>query len=528
LPTLRNAPRRVTRRKEFIMATVQTPSAGSDFAQGVPADRLAEGSMLAGRVGDEPALLFRLGGEFFAVGATCTHYGGPLAKGLVAGDTVRCPWHHACFSLKTGEALHAPAFDPLPCWKVEQRDGKIFAGSRMEAAKPDGTRGVASAGLPARIVIVGGGAAGFAAAEKLRHEGYEGDITVVSGEDAPPVDRPILSKEYLAGRASDDWLPLQPASFYSDNRIKMRLGANATGIDVQARELALDNGTRLPYDRLLLATGAEPVRLSIPGADLPHVYTLRSLADCRAIIERAKTARRAVVLGASFIGLEVAAALRARRLDVHVAAPGKRPMERILGPEMGDFVRALHEQHGVVFHLGEKPVAIDEKRVTLSGGGALDADLVVAGVGVRPRTALAESAGLAIDRGVVVDDYLETSQPGIFAAGDIARWPDRHTGAKIRVEHWVVAERQGQTAALNMLGRRQRFDAVPFFWSRHYNVPIDYVGHAESWDRLTVDGDIAAKDCLLRYERDGHALAVASIHRDVESLQAELAMERTA
>jgi NADPH-dependent 2,4-dienoyl-CoA reductase/sulfur reductase-like enzyme/nitrite reductase/ring-hydroxylating ferredoxin subunit len=508
-----------------------TPS-GPDFAQGIPADQLADGKMLAGRVGDEPALLVRRGGEFFAVGATCTHYGGPLSKGLVTGDTVRCPWHHARFSLRTGEALHAPAFSPLPRWKVEQRDGNVFAGERLELAKPGGSAAVASADvasankdLPSRIVIIGGGAAGFAAAEKLRHQGYKGGITMVSSEEAPPLDRPILSKGYLAGQASDDWIPLKPDSFYADSGITLRLGASATGIDTQAREVRLDDGTKLPYDRLLIATGAEPVRLTIPGAGLPHVFTLRSLRDCRAIIERTKMAKRAVVLGASFIGLEVAAALRERGLEVNVVAPDRRPMERILGPEMGDFVRALHEQHGVVFHLGETPAAIDHRRVTLSGGGAIDADLVVAGVGVRPRTALAESAGLALDRGVVVNEFLETSVPGIFAAGDVARWPDRHSGQNIRVEHWVVAERQGQTAALNMLGRRERFDAVPFFWSRHYNVPIDYVGHAESWDRLTVDGDIAARDCLLRYERAGHPLAVASIHRDVESLQAEAAME---
>jgi apoptosis-inducing factor 3 len=508
------------------MATAK-PLSGPDFAQGIATAQVADGGMIAGRVGNEPALLVRRGDAFFAVGATCTHYGGPLAKGLVTGDTVRCPWHHACFSLKTGEALHAPAFSALPRWEVEQRGGRLFARRPIEPAKPDGKPAAASADMPERMVIIGGGAAGFAAAEKLRHEGYEGGITVVSSEDAPPVDRPILSKGYLAGMASDDWLPLRPDSFYADHRITLRLGANATGIDVAAREVALADGTKLRYDRLLLATGAEPVRLSIPGADLPHVHTLRSLADCRAIIARAQTARSAVVLGASFIGLEVAAALRERGLEVHVVAPDKRPMEGILGAEMGDFVRALHERHGVYFHLGETPSVIDEKRVTLSGGGTLDADLVVAGIGVRPRTALAESAGLTLDRGVVVDDYLETSVPGVFAAGDIARWPDRHSGDRIRVEHWVVAERQGQTAALNMLGRHQRFDAVPFFWSRHYNVPIDYVGHAESWDRLTVDGDIAAGNCLLRYERDGHPLAVASIHRDTESLQAEVAMEQT-
>jgi NADPH-dependent 2,4-dienoyl-CoA reductase/sulfur reductase-like enzyme/nitrite reductase/ring-hydroxylating ferredoxin subunit len=508
------------------MGTAQTNSAGPDLVQGVPADQIADGGMLAGHVGGEPALLARCGDDFYAVGATCTHYGGPLGDGLVAGETVRCPWHHACFSLRTGEALQAPAFSPLPCWNVVRRGDSVFVSDRKEAAPPQPATGAARPDGPARIVIVGGGAAGFAAAEMLRRQRYEGELVIVSGEDAPPVDRPNLSKDYLAGKAPEDWIPLRDDSFYAENGIGLRLGAQAAGIDVSAREVVLAAGTRLAYDRLLLAMGAEPVRLTIPGAELPHVHVLRSLADSRAIIERAAAARRVVVLGASFIGLEVAAALRERNLEVHVIAPDRRPMERVLGPEMGDFVRALHEQHGVVFHLGETPASIDERQVTLSGGGRLDADLVVAGIGVRPRTALAESAGLLLDRGVVVDEYLETSVPGIFAAGDIARWPDRHTTERIRVEHWVVAERQGQTAALNMLGARQKFSAVPFFWSQHYDVPINYVGHAESWDTLTVDGDIAARDCLVRYARNGRVLAVASIYRDVESLRAELAMER--
>jgi NADPH-dependent 2,4-dienoyl-CoA reductase/sulfur reductase-like enzyme len=276
---------------------------------------------------------------------------------------------------------------------------------------------------------------------------------------------------------------------------------------------------------LLLATGAEPVRLTIPGADQLHVHTLRSLADSNAIIAAAKTSKQAVVVGASFIGLEVAASLRARKLEVHVVAPDKRPMERILGPDMGDFIRALHEEHGVIFHLETKPKAIDNV-VYLENGEMIEADLVVVGIGVRPRLELAKNAGLRVDRGIAVDKYLETSAQGIFAAGDIARWPDPHSGENIRVEHWVVAERQGQAAALNMLGERAPFDQVPFFWSQHYDVPINYVGHAETWNEIQIDGDVMKKDCTLRFKHNGRVTAVASIFRDLESLQAEVAMER--
>jgi NADPH-dependent 2,4-dienoyl-CoA reductase/sulfur reductase-like enzyme/nitrite reductase/ring-hydroxylating ferredoxin subunit len=497
---------------------------GPDLAQGIALANLSEDGKLVGHCGDEQVLLVRRGCRVFAIGATCTHYGGPLVDGLVVEDTVRCPWHHACFDLRTGEALGPPAFSPLACWSVEQREGKIFVGEKRKRALPK-KRAPSLGRLPAKIVIIGGGAAGFAAAERLRREQYQGSIVMLSDDDAPPVDRPNLSKDYLAGKAPEEWIPLRGEGFYSKNGIELRLKTKVGRIDRRSCEVVLTDGVQIPYDRLLLATGAEPVRLAIPGADQRHVHTLRSLADCRAIIEHATTARRAVVLGASFIGLEVAAALRARDLEVHVVAPDKRPMERILGPQMGDFLRSLHEDNGVVFHLGDTASSIDGRKLKLSSGGTLAADFVVAGVGVRPRTGLAETAGLTLDRGVAVNALLETSAPGIFAAGDIARWPDPYSGANIRVEHWVVAERQGRTAALNMLGHNDKFADVPFFWSQHYDIPINYVGYAERWDEIAIDGDIAAKDCLLRFKRNGHTLAVASIFRDIESLEAEVAME---
>jgi NADPH-dependent 2,4-dienoyl-CoA reductase/sulfur reductase-like enzyme/nitrite reductase/ring-hydroxylating ferredoxin subunit len=504
------------------MAEQQAPPAGPDLTQGVASTEFG-GEILLGHVGDQEVLLVRSGPEIFAIDAHCSHYHGPLADGLVVGDSIRCPWHHACFDLRTGEATRAPALNALAVWQVEQEGDRIFVRQKREQPKPRGKGAVVT---PGKIVIVGGGAAGFAAAEMLKRQEFRGSIVMLSNDAAAPVDRPNLSKDYLAGSAPEDWLPLRPDGFYSETGIDLRLGSNVGSIDTNARKVIIAGGGAVPYDRLLLATGAEPVRLPIPGADQPHVHVLRSLADCRAIIESAKGARRAIVIGASFIGLEAAAALRAREIAVHVVAPEQRPMERVLGPEMGDFVRALHEEHGVIFHLEDTVTAIDGKRATLKSGGVLEADFVVVGVGVRPRLGLAEQAGLKIDRGVVVNAFLETSVAGIYAVGDIARWPDPHSQGNIRIEHWVVAERQGQTAARNMLGQQEVFDAVPFFWSQHYDVPINYVGHAEQWDEIAIEGDVAGRDCLLKYKREGRVLAIASIYRDLASLQAELAMEQ--
>jgi apoptosis-inducing factor 3 len=268
------------------------------------------------------------------------------------------------------------------------------------------------------------------------------------------------------------------------------------------------------------------VHLPLAGGDLPHVHYLRTLADSRTLIAASKSAKRAVVIGSSFIGLEVAASLRARNIDVHVVAPEAIPLSRILGDYLGSFIRSFHESHGVTFHLGRKPQRIEADAVVLDDDTRLTADLVAIGVGVRPRLDLADQAGLATDKGVSVDEYLETSVPGVYAAGDIARWPDVHTGQRIRVEHWVVAQRQGQVAARNILGARERFDYVPFFWSAHYDVSINYVGHAEQWDEVTVDGDAEKHDVAVRLVRGANVAALATIFRDDDSLNEELRQER--
>src|SRR5580765_1791503 len=496
-------------------------SDGPDLTQGISLSTLANGGMLVGRVGDDEVLVARSGSEVFAIGAHCTHYHGPLADGLIVGDTVRCPWHHACFSLRTGTPERAPALDPIDCWKVERDGDRIVVREKQPAALAPAT----IANAPSSVVIVGGGAAGLAAAEVLRREGYAGPITMISADTASPVDRPNLSKDYLAGTAKEDWIPLRGPEFYAEQRIELLLETRVTGIDSGAKKVTLDRGGERPFGALLIATGAEPVRLPVPGAADGQVCYLRSFDDSKRIIERAAHAKRVVVVGASFIGLEVAASLRAREVDVDVVAPDSVPLERVMGAELGRFIQSLHESKGVVFHLGQTVARVDGRRVTLSGGESVDADFIVLGVGVRPATTLADQAGLAQEKGIMVNEYLETSVPGIFAAGDVARWPDARSGERIRVEHWVVAERQGQVAARNILGRREKFEAVPFFWSQHYDVAINYVGHAEQWDAVQIDGTLESRECSVTYTRGGKRLAVATISRDLESLQAELAME---
>ena len=501
---------------------------GPDLVGGVPAADLTNQGMISGHVGDEAVLLARVGEEIFALSAKCTHYGGPLGKGVVSGETVRCPWHHACFSLRTGEAIRAPAIDPVARWRTEVWGDRIFVREKlpMVSLAPPAMKGKPGPG--SNFVIVGGGAAGFAAAERLRREGFGGNLVVLSADDAPPVDRPNLSKDFLAGKAPEDWVFLKPASFYQEHRIGLELAARVIALDPGKKEVRLADGRVFAFDKLLLATGAEPVRLPIPGADRRHVLTLRSLADSRAIVRKASTSKVAVVIGASFIGLEVAASLVERGLQVHLVAPSARPLERVLGADLGDFVREEHEAHGVVFHLGRKPAAIDDEQVTIDDATRLNADIVIMGVGVRPRTAVAVQAGLRADHGVLVDAFMETSAPGIFAAGDIARFPyPLAGGGSVRIEHWVVAEQQGQIAAINMLGGHQRYQQAPFFWSQHYDVPINYVGHAGKWETTEIVGDLKARDALVKYRRGGHVVAVASIYRDQESLRAELELEQS-
>jgi NADPH-dependent 2,4-dienoyl-CoA reductase/sulfur reductase-like enzyme/nitrite reductase/ring-hydroxylating ferredoxin subunit len=495
---------------------------GPDFSAGIALDDLAVNATLAGRVGNEPVLLSRFEDGLFAVSRSCTHYHADLADGLLTGGTVRCPWHHACFDLRSGQALRAPALDALDTWLVEVEGDKAFVRTKLER-EPTAQHHAADA---RNIVIVGGGAAGLACANELRRLGFSGALTMISADRDPPVDRPNLSKDYLAGTAPDEWMPLRSDAWYRDNGIDLRLGCEVDRIDPDARRVHSRTGDEIAYDRLLLATGSEPNRLAGNGFDHDAVVTLRSWSDARAIAARAKAGMTAAVIGSSFIGLEAAAALRQRGLEVHVIAPEAVPFARLLGPRVGRFLQELHERNGVRFHLGASATSFAEGEVVLADGQAVDADIVLAGIGVRPRTSLAASLGIEARAGIIVDAFLQTSVPHIYAAGDIAAYPDPLTGEPTRIEHWVVAERQGQTVAANMLGIGKPYRAVPFFWTRQYDVSVQYVGRAAHWDEVVVDGDVSGRDFIARYYDDGAHRASAAVGRDREMLEEELRFER--
>ncbi len=503
------------------MAQTDTTPSGPDLAKGVPLASVSAAGVLAGHVDGSPVLLVRMDDGLHAVSGLCTHYGAPLADGLVVDDEIRCPWHHACFSLRTGAALRAPAFAALATWRVEIVGETVFVRAGETAARPSRPRAPHS--QPGRIVIIGGGAAGFAAAERLRALGYSGALSMLSADASAPYDRPNLSKDYLAGTAPEDWIPLQGPEFYADRQIDLRLGCDVTAIDTGARQVLTGSGERLAYDVLLIATGAEPRQLPTPGFDLPNVFMLRSLADARAIVEASKSAASVALIGAGFIGMEAAAALRVRGLRVHVVAPEEVPMERALGREVGGFITGLHQEQGVEFHLQSVAKDFDGKVLTLGDGARVAADLLIVGAGVAPRTELAAAAGLAVQDGILVDPNLQTSVAGHFAAGDVARY--RYGADLVRVEHWVHAQRQGQAAAANMLGAGQPFMDVPYFWTHHYGLDLRYTGYAGGWDEVRIDGTLSKQDFTARYFRAGTLVAAASVGRDLENLSIETTLQ---
>lgn len=504
------------------MNSSEPKNSAPDLRAGVPLSQIPEGGMLTGTVGDSKVLVARLADGYYAVGAECTHYGGPLGEGLLVGDEVRCPWHHACFNVRTGAARKAPAFDPLGAWRVELKGDKLFV--REQLPDPKAAEQVQIAEVEP-VVVIGAGAAGFAAALRLRELGYDGAITMLGLDDEPPYDRPNLSKDYLMGDFDEDWLPLRDAQFYASEKIDLHTGCEVAEIDVDARLVRTADGREFEYGRLLITTGAVPRPVPIPGFDRENVVMLRSWDDSRKVIELAEGAGKVGLLGAGFIGMETAAALRSRGLEVTVVELAEVPLERVVGEELGRFLVRMHESKGIVFHLGAKVTEFDGEAMVLDDGTRIEVDLVLAGIGVVPESSLAEKAGLAVDRGIIVDDRLRTSVPEIYAAGDVARYPWQGPGGPpsetARVEHWVHAERMGQTAAANILGADAPYDEVPFFWTQQFDMSLRYCGHGTGWEEVKIDGDLDGLDFTARYYRAGELIAAASVGRDLENLQIE-------
>jgi apoptosis-inducing factor 3 len=500
----------------------------SEHKVGTASTLLQDGQMTRVELEGQPVVLARVKGQYYAFGGTCAHYGAPLHEGLLKDHTLICPWHHACFDVRSGSRLEPPALNDLPHYRVRvEGDQVIVTLPQDNETEPQGKADPADQRV---FVIIGGGSAGNAAAEELRRSGYQGRILILSADPNLPVDRPNLSKDYLAGKAEPGWIPLRPdEAWYTSRGIELRLNTRVAGVDPKAHTVKIDKGENLHYDKLLLATGGVPRQLpNTPGIDMAGVYTLRTLADADRIIAAAEKAKskRAVIVGASFIGMEVAASLAGGRgVSVTVVGMEAVPFINILGDEVGRMLRKEHEDNGVQFFLSSLVARFVGENghvtgVELRNGKNLPADFVVVGVGVVPATDFLSGSGLSLDekdRSVRVNAQLQTSDPDVYAAGDIARWSsggERGT----RIEHWRVAEQQGMVAARNMLGKGDDYERhVPFFWSNQWSVILDYVGHAEQWDEIIFRGGKPAdKKFLAFYMKDRKPLAVAGSGYDQE------------
>ena len=481
---------------------------------------LKDGEMKEVSVGETKILLARVAGKCYAVGANCPHYGAPLVEGVLSGDRIVCPWHHACFNVKTGDFEEAPAFDSLPSFDVKVEDDQIFV--RLPENAPD-RRTPSMTKRDAKderlFVILGGGGGGYMAAQTLREDGFTGRVVMITRENRLPYDRPNLSKDYLQGHAEPAWMPLRSEDFFAENDIEVLCEKEAASVDAGAKIITFKDGESLEYDSLLIATGGTPRKLPFQTEKQENVFLLRSFSDTDAIAAVADKGKRAIVIGASFIGMEAASSLRTRGCEVTVVAPDEVPFMKILGPEIGKLFQDVHERNGVKFKLGAHVKSFEGNgkvgAVVLENGERLEADFVVVGVGVKPATDFLYGVELHKDGGVIADNHLRIAE-NLYAAGDIAHFPDSRTGEDTRIEHWRTAMQQGRTAAHNMSGKRTAFTAVPFFWTTQFDTTLNYVGQVKDWDQIIFQGEVEKQDFLAFYIKEHRILAVAGMNRDRE------------
>jgi NADPH-dependent 2,4-dienoyl-CoA reductase/sulfur reductase-like enzyme/nitrite reductase/ring-hydroxylating ferredoxin subunit len=492
---------------------------------------LKDGQMKRVPAENTEVLLSRINGEFYAVGAFCPHYGAPLDLGVLSGERVVCPWHHACFNAKTGDLLEPPSRDSLPHYEVK------IDGEDLIVRIPQKT---SDRELPKMVkfdlssdrrtfVIIGAGAAGNAAAQALREDGFKGKVIMITYENRLPYDRPNLSKDYLQGKAHEDWMPLRAQDFYDEYGIELIRGRRVEQADIRKKMVLLHNGDTLNYDKLLLTTGGRAIDLEVPGNKLKNIFTLRTYDDAERIIRACESSSRAAIIGASFIGMETAYSLRKRGGEVSVIAPESVPFEHVFGREIGKLFHKLHEDNGVRFKLGRSVSKFEGKdkveSVVLDDGEIAEADLVVVGIGVKPATDIIRGMDLMKDGSIKVDKYLCAAED-VYAAGDIASFPDWRTGELTRIEHWRTAEQHGRIAARNMAGHEIPYESVPFFWTMQVGLNFRYVGYVKDWDDLIIDGDLSSKRFIAYYVRNNQVLAVAGNKRDKEMAAIEELMRK--
>jgi apoptosis-inducing factor 3 len=471
---------------------------------------LPEGAPMLVKAGDNDVHLLRREGRVYAVGNKCSHYECPLNEGALIGATIVCRCHDARFDARTGKALSAPALNDLPVYEVKVEDGDILLGPAQKPRFPK------AEGSDARtFLIVGAGAAGNAAAETLRREGFAGRILMVTPETDLPYDRPNLSKEFISGEAKAEWMPLRSAKFYANQNIEVLTGTRVELIDPLRKTATLSDNLVVAFDKALLATGGAPRSPTIPGADGDGCYSLRSFSDARSVQEAAAAARRVLLIGAGFIGMELASSLCLRGLAVDVVAPEALPLAHVVGERIARYMKGRHEAKGVTFHLGTTAENISgtrgAKSILLADGSRQEADFVVFGLGVQPAVEYLSATDLVQGKAVPVNGRMETKYPDILAAGDIAVVPNPVTGEALRYEHWVVAERQGQHAARSMLGSPALYDEVPFFWTRQTGISLKYVGFARAWDEIAWRGEVEKGRFLAGFYAGGRLLAAASV-----------------
>ena len=470
---------------------------------------------------EKEILLCRIDDDYYATGAHCTHYGAALAEGVLSGDRIVCPLHHACFNAKSGDLIEPPARDALPKYETKVENGNVIVSLPDELPfnrVPDMTKKDSSADSR-KFVILGGGVAGNAAAQAMRESGFKGNILMISQENRLPYDRPNLSKDYLQGEAQPEWMPLRDEEFYKSSGIDLLLGKKVTGMNFSSKELLFENGDKINYDKLLITSGGSPRKLIIKGSDLKNIFYLRSFDDADNIIEASKNAKEAVVLGSSFIGMESAFSLTKQNLNVTIVAPDNHPFEKTLGKEIGELIQSEYESKGIKFKLGKSVIKFEGSNnvdsVVLDSGEKLNADLVLIGIGVRPATNFIEGINLLSDGSINVDKYFQAAE-FIYAAGDIATFVDNKSGEELRIEHYRTAEQQGRIAGSNMADKLNEYRSEPFFWTQQADLTIQYVGHAVGWDKIQFIGNVKDKKFLAFYIKNNQVHAVAGIDKEKE------------